>query len=111
MDAHTGIETERFMLTSMEASRTAAIAFEDSIWGLKPVCQHLRVIPTTARFRGMLALAARNTPTVRLIRWAASRNRAYGSANRRLVEFRQAAGMGRSVAHSAVRKGQPPTRF
>jgi hypothetical protein len=37
------------------------IAFEDHIWGVKPVCQHLRTIPDYCSFRGMLAVAGNET--------------------------------------------------
>jgi len=32
------------------------IPFENAIWGVKPVCQHLRIIPDYCAFRGLLAL-------------------------------------------------------
>jgi len=37
------------------------IAFEGRIWGVKPVCQHLRTIPDYCSFRGLLALAGNET--------------------------------------------------
>lgn len=37
------------------------IAFEDSIWGVKPICNHLRIIPDFTAFRGLLALAGNQT--------------------------------------------------
>lgn len=37
------------------------IAFEDSIWGVKPICQHLRIIPDYCAFRGLLALGGNQT--------------------------------------------------
>lgn len=37
------------------------IAFEDSIWGVKPICQHLRIIPDYTAFRGLLALGGNQT--------------------------------------------------
>lgn len=37
------------------------IAFEDAIWGVKPVCQHLRTIPDYCAFRGLLALGGNQT--------------------------------------------------
>jgi hypothetical protein len=35
--------------------------FEDSIWGVKPICQHLRIIPDYCAFRGLLALGGNQT--------------------------------------------------
>lgn len=37
------------------------MAFEGAIWGVKPVCQHLRVIPDFCAFRGWLALGGNQT--------------------------------------------------
>jgi hypothetical protein len=37
------------------------IAFEGHIWGIKPVCQHLRIIPDFTAFRGLLALGGNQT--------------------------------------------------
>ncbi len=37
------------------------IAFEGAIWGVKPICQHLRVIPDYTAFRGLLALGGNET--------------------------------------------------
>lgn len=37
------------------------IAFEGAIWGVKPICQHLRVIPDYTAFRGLLALGGNQT--------------------------------------------------
>jgi len=58
------VETERFMVDIHGGFyELQPIAMEDAIWGLKPVCQHLRVIPDYCSFRGMLALAGNeNTP-------------------------------------------------
>lgn len=37
------------------------VPFEGAIWGVKPVCQHLRIIPDYCAFRGMLALGGNQT--------------------------------------------------
>jgi len=37
------------------------IPFEGAIWGVKPICQHLRIIPDYCAFRGLLALAGNQT--------------------------------------------------
>jgi hypothetical protein len=58
------IETERFMMDIHGMLyELQPIAFEDAIWGVKPVCQHLRVIPDYCSYRGLLAVAGNeNTP-------------------------------------------------
>ncbi|MCX6585651.1 MAG: hypothetical protein NTX13_03595 [Acidobacteria bacterium] len=37
------------------------IAWENAIWGVKPICNHLRIIPDFTAFRGLLALAGNQT--------------------------------------------------
>jgi hypothetical protein len=58
------VETERFMVDIHGMFyELQPIAFQDAIWGVKPVCQHLRVIPDYCSFRGLLAIAGNeNTP-------------------------------------------------
>jgi hypothetical protein len=36
-------------------------AWEGSVWGVKPVCQHLRIIPDYCAFRGLLAMGGNQT--------------------------------------------------
>ena len=56
------IETERFMMDIHGMFyELQPVAFENRIWGVKPVCQHLRVIPDYCGFRGMLALGGNET--------------------------------------------------
>jgi hypothetical protein len=58
------VETEHFMIDVHGMFyELQPIAFEGAIWGIKPVCNHLRTIPDYCSFRGMLALAGNeNTP-------------------------------------------------
>jgi hypothetical protein len=58
------VETEHFMVDIVGMFyELQPIAFEDAVWGVKPVCQHLRIIPDYCSFRGLLALAGNeNTP-------------------------------------------------
>lgn len=35
--------------------------WEDAIWGVKPICSHLRIIPDFTAFRGLLALGGNTT--------------------------------------------------
>jgi len=56
------IETEHFMMDIQGMFyELQPIAFEDHIWGVKPVCQHLRTIPDYCSFRGLLALGGNET--------------------------------------------------
>jgi hypothetical protein len=36
-------------------------AWENQIWGVKPICQHLRIIPDYCAFRGLLAMGGNQT--------------------------------------------------
>jgi hypothetical protein len=37
------------------------VAFEGRIWGVKPICQHLRIIPDYCAFRGLFAVGGNQT--------------------------------------------------
>ena len=58
------VETERFMMDAHGMFyELSPVPFEKAIWGVRPVCAHLRVIPDYCSFRGLLALAGNeNTP-------------------------------------------------
>jgi hypothetical protein len=56
------VETEHFLMDIHGMFyELQPIAFEDHIWGVKPVCQHLRTIPDYCAFRGMLAVGGNKT--------------------------------------------------
>lgn len=58
------VETERF-LVDMHGMfyELQPIAFQDAVWGVNPVCSHLRIIPDFCSFRGMFVMAGnQNTP-------------------------------------------------
>jgi hypothetical protein len=56
------VETEHFMVDIHGMFfELQPIPFEGRIWGVKPVCQHLRIIPDYTAFRGLLALAGNQT--------------------------------------------------
>jgi len=56
------VETEHFLLDLQGMFyELQPIAFEDRIWGVKPICQHLRIIPDYCAFRGQLALGGNQT--------------------------------------------------
>ena len=58
------VETEHFLVDIVGMFyELQPIAFENAIWGVKPVCQHLRTIPDYCSFRGLLAFGGNeNTP-------------------------------------------------
>ena len=56
------VETEHFLMDIHGMFyELQPIAFEDAIWGVKPVCQHLRIIPDYCAFRGLFALGGNQT--------------------------------------------------
>ena len=56
------VETEHFMVDIQGMFyELQPIAFEGRIWGVKPICQHLRIIPDYCSYRGMLALGGNET--------------------------------------------------
>ena len=56
------VETEHYLVDIQGMFyELQPIAFEGAIWGLKPICQHLRVIPDYTAFRGLLALSGNQT--------------------------------------------------
>jgi hypothetical protein len=56
------VETEHYLMDIQGGFfELQPVAFENAIWGVKPVCQHLRIIPDYCAFRGRLALAGNQT--------------------------------------------------
>ncbi len=56
------VETEHFMLDIQGMFyELQPLAFEGRIWGVKPICQHLRIIPDYCAYRGLLALGGNQT--------------------------------------------------
>ena len=56
------VETERYLIDIQGMFyELQPVAFEGAIWGVKPICQHLRVIPDYTAFRGLLALGGNQT--------------------------------------------------
>ncbi|MDX1981649.1 MAG: hypothetical protein SFV51_15375 [Bryobacteraceae bacterium] len=56
------VETEHFLMDMHGMFyELQPLAFENAIWGVKPICQHLRIIPDYCAFRGLLALGGNQT--------------------------------------------------
>ena len=56
------VETEHYLMDIQGMFyELQPIAFEGHIWGVKPICQHLRIIPDFTAFRGLLALGGNQT--------------------------------------------------
>lgn len=56
------VETEHYLMDIHGLMyELQPIAFEDRIWGVKPICQHLRIIPDFCAFRGRFAVGGNQT--------------------------------------------------
>lgn len=56
------VETEHFLMDIQGMFyELQPIAFGGKIWGVKPICQHLRIIPDFTAYRGLLALGGNQT--------------------------------------------------
>ncbi len=56
------VETEHFLMDIHGLFyELQPLPFEGAIWGVKPVCSHLRIIPDYCAFRGLLALGGNET--------------------------------------------------
>jgi hypothetical protein len=58
------VETERFLVDVHGMFyELQPIAFQDAVWGVNPICAHLRIVPDYCSFRGLFAMAGnQNTP-------------------------------------------------
>lgn len=108
------VETEHFLMDIHGMFyELQPIAFEDRIWGVKPVCQHLRTIPDYCSFRGMFAAGGNETTP---------NNGAYSLAGQPqsgiwfgktddLWQWGKPAGWGGPWRKSPVRAGEPSDPF
>lgn len=56
------VETEHYLMDIQGMFyELQPIAFTGHIWGVKPICQHLRIIPDYCAFRGLFAVAGNQT--------------------------------------------------
>jgi len=108
------VETEHYLVDIVGMFyELQPIAFENAIWGVKPVCQHLRIIPDYTGFRGLLALAGNETTA------NADNNRIVGQPQSGiwfgktddLWSFGKPQGWGGPWRKAAVKKGQPSDPF
>jgi hypothetical protein len=56
------VETEHYLMDIQGMFyELQPVAFEDRIWGVKPICQHLRIVPDYCAFRGRFAVGGNQT--------------------------------------------------
>lgn len=56
------VETEHYLMDIQGMFyELQPMAFEGHIWGVKPICQHLRIIPDYCAFRGLFAVGGNQT--------------------------------------------------
>ncbi len=52
------VETERYLMDCHGMFyELSPVAFHNAVWGVRPICAHLRVVPDFCSFRGLLVLA------------------------------------------------------
>lgn len=108
------VETEHFLMDIHGMFyELQPIAFQDAIWGVKPICRHLRTIPDYCSFRGLLALGGNeNTPN-------ADNNTASGQPQSGiwfgktddLWQWGKPSGWGGPWRNASVRAGEPSDPF
>lgn len=58
------VETERYLMDCVGIFyELPAFAFHNQVWGIRPICRHLRIIPDFCSFRGLLTLAGNQAAT------------------------------------------------
>ena len=82
MDAHSRVETERYLMDCHGMFyELSPVAYDGKIWGLRPISTHLRVIPDFCSWNGFLVLASNQvTPIGDANLWAASHRAGCGWA-------------------------------
>ena len=59
------VETERFLMDCHGMFyELAPFAYQDKVWGVRPICTHLRIIPDFCSFRGMFVMAGNQATPV-----------------------------------------------
>lgn len=108
------VETEHFLMDIHGLIyELQPIAFEDAIWGVKPVCNHLRIIPDFCSFRGLLALGGnQNTPNNDNLRYQGQPQSGiwFGKTDD-LWQWGKPAGWGGPWRKTNVRAGTPSDPF
>jgi len=108
------VETEHFLMDIQGMFyELQPIAFENRIWGVKPICQHLRIIPDYSAFRGLLALGGNQTTPNNENNALAGQPQSgiwFGKTDD-LWQWGKPAGWGGPWRKEAVRKGVPSDPF
>jgi len=108
------VETEHFLMDIHGLFyELQPLPFEGAIWGVKPVCSHLRIIPDYCAFRGLLALGGNETsPNGDNYRYAGQPQSGiwFGKTDD-LWSWGQPAGWGGPWRQTAVRANQPSDPF
>jgi hypothetical protein len=108
------VETEHYMVDIHGMFyELQPIAFENAIWGVKPVCQHLRIIPDYCSFRGLLAVGGNETTPNRDNNALSGQPQSgiwFGKTDD-LWQWGKPAGWGGPWRKSPVRKGAPSEPF
>lgn len=108
------VETEHYLVDIQGMFlELQPVAFLGHIWGLKPVCQHLRTIPDYCAFRGLFAVAGNQTTPNRDNNAVAGQPQSglwFGKTDD-LWNWGKPAGQGGPWWNAAVRKDVPSDPF
>ena len=108
------VETERFLMDCHGAFyELSPMIFEDAVWGVRPICTHLRVIPDYCSFRGMLVLGGNETTPNQDVNPVVGQPQSgiwFGKTDD-LWSFGKPQGWGGPWRFTSVRAGQPSEPF
>lgn len=108
------VETEHFLMDIHGMFyELQPIAFRGAIWGVKPICQHLRTIPDYCSFRGMLALGGNESTPNQDNNAVVGQPQSgiwFGKTDD-LWEWGKPAGWGGPWRNAAIKRGEPSDPF
>ncbi|HLA38805.1 MAG TPA: hypothetical protein VJ417_02360, partial [Candidatus Glassbacteria bacterium] len=107
------VETERFLLDCHGTFfELPALAYGEKIWGVRPVCTHLRIIPDFCSFRGMFVMAGNQaTPAGGNLLSPQAQSGIWFGKTDDLWGFGKPQGWGGPWRHTPVRAGEPSEAY
>ncbi|MEK7409087.1 MAG: hypothetical protein AAB225_28835 [Acidobacteriota bacterium] len=107
-------ETERFLMDCHGMFyELSPMIFEDAVWGVNPICTHLRIIPDFCSFRGLFVMAGNeNTPNndANPVGGQPQSGIWFGKTDD-LWRFGKPKGWGGPWRHTALKAGEPSDPF
>ena len=108
------VETERYLLDMHgQFYELPAIAYGGAMWGIRPIGQHLRMVPDFASYRGMLVLGGNQVSSIFDNNWVTGQSQSglwFGKTDD-LFSLGKPQGWGGPWRYDAVRAGEPSDSF